>query len=386
MVSSYSLPLFLRQVPYPMLAEYFGQRGFLSSFPFFLSGRQVDYLLRAITELPPADRAGIDRDFRDVSRLTSRWGTSLIVSALEARGIYAGPAIKALPNQHARAMWFLLTHGDGETSAFAACARIARTHHGSGLRIRRQQGLPTRVPLHDEDACARVAAGLRAFYGRQGRGEHCCVLHEHVVDPDRHYFLALPEDYAESDLEYEGEDLRAADRKPVFQVTYCYYPDEGILEIRAPGPKEDVDELASIFCAAVLPERADGTIGTDTHVSLDGLLAPNLHLAVEPADELAAVEIAQVRVRVRGQPQRHLTIVAPPVDPAEFRSVVREMVAKPIEVLEVTQAKLRFVWASKDGNDGAHETVELSSSGVRLAGGPKDPVIRRCLRRWNLSA
>lgn len=385
MVSSYSLPLFLRQVPYPMLAEYFGQRELLQSFPFFLTGQQVDYLLRAITELPAGVRASVDREFRDVSRLTSKWGTTLIVSALEARGIYAGPALKALPNQHARAMWFLLNHGNGEASPFAACARIARTQHGSGLRVRRQQGLPKRVPLHDEAACARIAEGLRTFYGRQGRGEHCCVFHERVVDPERHYFLALPEDYAEADFEYDGDALRSADRKPVFQLAYCYYPDEGILEIRAPGSKDDVEAIASVFCAAVLPERADGSIGTEPTASLDRVLSPDLRLPVEPADELASVEIAAVKVRVRGKPQRHLVLVSEPTEPAEFHKVVREMVAKPLETLEVTQVKLRFVWAAKDGADAAHETIEVTPTGPRLAGGPKDRVIRDCLRRWMLA-
>lgn len=387
MVNSYSLPLFLRQTPNGMMDAYFRRRGLLSAFPFFLLGRRPDYLLETIAALGAPERALVERDFQDISRLSSRWGTGLIVSALAARGVDAGAVLADLENQHARAMWFFLHHGVGEGSPFARCAAIARTHHGTGLRIRRRHGLPQRPPRFDDEALARVAAGLRAFYSRQGRGEHCCVLHEHLAQPERHYFLALPEGYAESNLEYEDGDLRHAARKTVFEVTFSFLPEEGILEIRAPGPKEEIDALAQLFCEAVLPDVPHGVLDGGPSVALDGLLAPGLRLVGEPDDEIETVEISALRVNVRGEPQPQFTIVAAPAEPIEFHRVVRRSLAPPLEDLEVTQAKLRFVWTARDGAASQCETVELSAPhGVTLAGGSRDAVIRRCLRRWGLAA
>lgn len=391
MAAMYSLPLLLRQTPKPLLKRYFHSRGLLREVDFeYLTRASTDSILTALRALPDSARTRVEGDFCDLYALANPAGAKLIASELAVREIVADYDLGCMLNHYHRAMWFLLNHGDGPNSPFVCALYVARCRQTPGPHFRRRKNLPHRAPRTDPETLAHMAERLREFFGHEGRGRHCVVRHEPLADPPRHYFIAHTQDYADTRLEYDGEELRAVARHGVFDVVFAMLPESGVLEVRAPGDKAQVDALVRIFQEAALPDDPtdEGASGpADGSVRLNQLLDAGFSFPVDDDDGIETVEIMSLRVNKRGQALPRYTVKAHPTAPTAFLVELENGLKPALKDLEVNRAQLRVRFRGADGTVGQTVPVVLATPDtVHLKDDREHQIVRRCLQRWALTA
>jgi hypothetical protein len=256
MAHEYTLSTFLKQTPKPLLKAYFDNAGILGGVDFVgLARREWEPIIVALDALDDDVRSDVERDFQDMFMLADKAGTQIILDETSLAGLKVADEIEAMENHYHRAMWLFLNYRDQRVNGatiFENCLRFAHMKDLSFTNAKRRKDLPKRVPLFDQPTLDGMAEALRAVYRKQGRGHRCVVEHALRPGPDRHCYFAYPEDYTTSELQYEGEDLHRQCRKSVFQIVFVYRPDEGVLEISAPGQKKDIEILQEVFCRYAL--------------------------------------------------------------------------------------------------------------------------------------
>ena len=69
----------------------------------------------------------------------------------------------------------------------------------------------------------------------EGRGLHCFV--ECLVRASGVLFVAYPEDFGTTVLEYEGDDLVKRRIRPATDLLFFFNPEMGVLDVFCHGPK-----------------------------------------------------------------------------------------------------------------------------------------------------
>jgi hypothetical protein len=351
-----------------------------------LRKREVQPILDAIEALPDERRAEVDGDFQEVDALADAAGTRVIIDLLTLNKKGDIEAVAGMENGHARAMWLFLEHNAAIGDLFSQCSDVQHTDRLRFSRSKRRNHLPRKLPDHDSRARAELAEGLKGLYRRQVRGHHCSVVSYRRPDPDRHYFVAYPEDFPRTDLQYEGADLRRLHRRPVLDVAFVFRPDEGVLELHAPGKRDEVNELQNLFCTAILREPPPVPYTSDKTFQLGGLLNRQFTFPTEVQDGIEAVEVTEMEVH-RGLARRpRLTFEAEPCPLPAFLDQLTAWVKVPLAELTITSVRLRVRFPAR-GNARA-KTVTFSVSlpdTTDLKDTPEHLRIKRLLREWGLA-
>jgi len=386
----YSLSTFLRQTPRPLLRAYFDHHAILADLDFAaLKRTATEPIVEAIDALDDRNRARVDADFRDVFELADKAGTQVIADHVHALALPLADPLGAMENHYHRAMWLFLNPRHGGVDLFQQCLAIAGMNDLTFTRAKRRRNLPRVVPRYDEATLDAMAAGLREVYRKQGRGRYCTAEHYFRPNPDRHCFFAYPEDYSTSELQYEDGALARRTRRSVFNVVYIYRPDEGLLEISAPGGKKDIELVQEVFCRTALgldgiPPESDRDCWR-----LNGLKRLDFAFPTDPADRIAGVELVSLRLHPMGNPRRRITVEQDPASGEPLFTWLNRIVDTtrvPLELLDVSQARIRVVWESEDGKKPVARTFTLGMpDSTSLKDDPHHLVIKRYLTAWNIA-
>ena len=387
MGTTYALSTFLRQTPKPLLRRYFARRGILEDVAFDdLRRNEFSAIVAGLDQLTDADRAAVDSDFQDIDTLADKVGTRII---MESAALYGSPAVLAalevLENHYARAMWlFLECHDD----LYDLCRDLVEVESIRFSKARRRNHLPHRAPACDEAVLAAMEAKVKALYQAQGRGRRCHVACFERHEPKRFYYVAYPEDYATSDLHYEGNELQRRPRRAVFDVALLFRPDDGTLEIHAPGKRDEVDSLYGIFCETALGGYVPPEGHTAPTYRLAKVVDRNFAFATDAVDGIDGIDVLSMRLHHGGVAKRpRITFEPEPCGLADFMAQLSAHLARPVSEWVLAQVKLRATFAAVGKRKARTVTFTLTAPDTSDLKDSRDHlVLKRYLSRWGLAA
>jgi len=248
MARQYKLRSFLRYLDDALILEYFQAKGIQQALPSKDDKEApADYWERTIRGFPQKESDAIEADFQDINEMALESGTLSLIQVGRDQGIDITSQIKDIENEHNKALFCFLRHRQvfDDTATLHWIEELRSKKERTGLRIRTVE----QVIAHQ----AALAEKLRNyFFSQDGRGARCQV-DVHAFS-NRVCFIAYPEDYATSDFQYEGEQLKRTSRRPCFEVVFIYYTDCGRLELFAKGGKDREQALMDFFNLTVLED------------------------------------------------------------------------------------------------------------------------------------
>lgn len=142
------------------------------------------------------------------------------------------------------------------------------------------------VPCEPTDADKeRFKTKLRAALKKMAHGKE--LILEEGPHPEGQWVLVVPhEQLAKPDYEFDKENpgqLRARDRRPVYDLILIYSLADGILKLKVGKGKNKADIVASIFATELLHKSADHFKGTDV-IRFDPLFQPGFNFPKIPGD------------------------------------------------------------------------------------------------------
>ena len=391
MSRSYNLGTFLRQTPNELLEEYFDRKGLLAEVEFGdLKKTETGPILDAMAALPKPDRDKVEVELQDIFDLADKAGTGVIVDVAGLLDLGLEDELEAMENHYHRAMWLFLNRTQAGEDMFYTCWLLAQMKSLSFTRSKRCNGLPTGVePHHDEATRAQMADAIKAHYRAQGRGHECTVAYQLRPNPDRHCYFGFPEDYSTSELQYDSGELRRQTRKSVFEICFVYRPDDGVLELSAPGGKKDAEVLQEIFCRLALGlPRVPPPVARP--YELNGLKNPRFSFPTDPAEGVEAVDLVAMRINEVGNKRRRLTFEQDPNAPESLHQwIKRSLDAEnvPWTNIDVNQARFRLTFRDKPamGKKPTLTFTVTTPDSTSLKDGQRDQVAKRCLAKWKLA-
>ncbi len=350
----------------------------------------VETIFQRLMALPPDQLHRVERDFATITELASRPGTDALLKQAAQAGLDFATPFAHARNDYERACWAFLEHRD--TFELAACFH-AMDRIGAGRWRRRWVGANI-APATDAEAVRMLQSLMRASYAKEGRGRRCHVDYYVRRDPERYCFFAYPEDHLRTDLGYDEDDaLRDHPRKVAFEVIFVYRPDEGVLELMAPGGKEQIEDLAACFCAAILgiPELPDKSL--PRVFDLDRLKQPGVTFPTDPQDGIELAQLREVRLAL---PKRHgwrrrvqFAVDARAHDPAAVHKVLAEtmqLAQVPLDDVRVSHARFCLVFVPPDDRRPKRLVFTVSTPDIcDLKDGYHDNIARKYLREWGLT-
>jgi len=388
MARQYSLRTFLHQTPNRLLAAYFHRQNLLTSHSFErLRARDIGPIIAAMRELTGEQRARVEADFQDIFSLADQRGAILIAARVGYAGWDVAAQLAEMSNHYHRAMWLFLEHGGSSDSGlFRTCAMLAQVESLSFPRSKRLTGIQSNSVRTDPESLSRLSRAISHLYQLQGRGFRCKVENHLRSNPTRHVFNAYPEDYSSSEIAYIEGELGTRVRQPVFQVAFVFHPEDGVLELSAPGKRKDTQLLQAHFCTYILGEQFDIVPATPRPLRLDALKHPDFAFPTQPGENLERVELLSLRMRPIADNAGVVKFSMGDLPLHEFidRFLTRGDYAR--NDLRVVQARLRFTWRAVAGERRRVSSVTLTlPDSTTLKDLPHHQIIRRSLSRWNIA-
>lgn len=288
MARQYKLKQFLRYLDDGLTTEYLRHIGIKKELP--VRGKEEnpsDYWERVIRELPQNEVDRIELGFQEINEIALESGVLSLLQVARDSGVDLAGEISQIENEHNKALHCFLKHPEIFDNA-------ATLHWVDELRSKKERvGLKIRTAEETTNRKDALAEALRHYFiACDGRGQHCHV--DTYAFPNRVCLIAYPEDYAQSDIHYEGDQLKRASRRPCFEVVYIYFTDVGRLELFAKGGKDREQELMDIFNRVVLED--DKPLAPLQKVyDLNKLFDENLELTTELDDQIEDVRVKQLR-------------------------------------------------------------------------------------------
>jgi hypothetical protein len=388
MGSTYALSTFLRQTPKLLLRRYFAASGVLEEVPFEeLRPRDVSTITDALNQLEPGVRTRVDLDFQDIHALADKFATRILMDLAGAFEPELVDQLGAMENHYARAMWLFLERRRHDGDLFDRCLQLVQVEQLRFSRSKRRNHLPQYEPACDPPVLMMMAEGVKELYQAQGRGRNCQVEVYERFEPRRFYFVGYPEDYATSELEYEEDELHRRPRRSAFEVAWLFRPDEGVLEIHAPGRRDEIQTLQRIFCETALGRKDAPPDGNDRCYELARLLDPRFVFVLDPVDELDRIEVCSMRLVRSAVKKPRVTFETTPCPLTDFLSQVNDELDTPLPQWTLTSVRLRAVW--RGGDKKRPKTVSFSLSAPDasdLKDTPEHLVLKRYLKTWGIAA
>lgn len=387
MSRQYAPKTFLRQIRPSQFLKYFQQRGITPAVDLELLKRpNVDPAYQWMQSLRPDMLREAETDFLAVSEMATELGIHALLRAARSRGLAWEETFKE-GNHYQRAFFAFLFH----RKVFELATYFDEMDRIGGSRWRRRFVGKGLEPATSSEMLAHLAEQMCRAYKKQGRGQRCHIDYYRRAEPDRHCFFAYPEDFPVSDIGYTDENVLAArPRRPAIEVVFVYRPDDGLLEITAPGGQDWADELASVFCTTVLgmddapPESRLATI------NLQVLLSREFRFPCDPGTGIETVDLREVRLELPDGSNKSVTFTAKPsyYDPDAVLNLIEKVVdpaSLDLNRVVVSRARIMVTFAAQDKPKGKRVTFTLRlPEHCTLRDTPHDQIIKRCLRQWGL--
>jgi hypothetical protein len=310
MAGQYQHRQFFRRVPNKLLSAYFEARATDLELDFTkLKETEVEPVFAAFTLLPEERQAAIEVEFQDINALSSDAGIEALCNEAMFRDDEAFlETISAIDGYHAKSMWAFLHKPEFWRGASALVhAGTVSAHYWK--KRNDLPNVPPRVADNDIKQLAKAISGY--FYKTEGRGRNCKVEPYRKIDTGKEYFFAYPEDYGQSDVEWEQNSLKTRSRHPAFEIIFVYCEAEGSLDIYAPRNTKAVSELQMIFAKTILKldALADGTIDKRVY-DLDLLANPDFGFHFPPGSGINDAIVTKMRLSLKHGAGRRVLLEA----------------------------------------------------------------------------
>lgn len=288
----------LHRITWPLVQQYFPKRQLLQDEPCLKSDAEdVETLSYAITQLPTEQQSAVEEDLRDIYDLSDEQSMLLIAQEAAFEGHDFAATFASLRGTYDVAMWALIHHEE----LFAKVLRFRTADSLNGRFWRRRYGLPALEPDTSADGQKRLSARLSAYLvAEEGRGHHCVV--EYLRRSTGHLFIAYAEDYGETLLAYEGEDLVRRKIKPATDLLFFYSPQSGAVEAYSRGSRQRIESLQSIFAQTILNVVLPPAPGADRFYELAPLIDPDFAFSLQPGIESINIKWLHLSPRSGGKP------------------------------------------------------------------------------------
>jgi hypothetical protein len=381
----------LRLVDWVLIRDYFSFRGLLTGLSCLqLDEPDLEALHAAILNLPSPDRVSVEQDLQDLYDLADEDGLTLIYEEALHRGEDLTAVLTEYDTPHNAATWCLINR----ETFFLDLVKLRSADSLTQRYWRRRKGVPAVEPDTRASAKMRLSRQLSDYLVRsEGRGHRCHV--ECVERSTGYLFVAYPEDYGETVLEYEGEELIRRKIRPARDLLFFYAPEKGILEVFSQGSRQKIDDLQQIFALVVLGVPLLPDEASQRTYKLDPLLRPDFAFVFDSSSGLAEVVVKWVHLRdtngwrgltleVEGPPGRGILAAAEKffsVDPGQRTDKY------PLQLMEIDrvkfQAHFRPVGLKRRGRS---KTFTVSQFGCLLDHEGRDGILRKLLSDSGLEA
>lgn len=307
----YSTRDFFRQMPNTLLARYFVSRGVLQDFDFAaMKETKIEPLFEAWMAVPEAQRAKMEVDLREIGDMSNEKGVKAIIDEAlfhldkESEHPAFVDLLMALPGHHERAMTAFLDFPKLWKGA-------TRLYHADTLSFwRKRKNLPKIKAGVEPTNIAALETGIKGYFqALDGRAKHCRV--EPYRRGDLEYFFAFPEDYAQNEPEWEGDELELQSRHPPFEIIFVWDAKDGLLDLYLSGDRKAVESLQAIFAKAILGCDELPEDPADNRVyNLSPLRRKDFGFTWNPASGIESVRVHKLRLALNGG--RKLTLEANP--------------------------------------------------------------------------
>lgn len=378
MATQYQHRQFFRRVPNDLLSAYFSSRGTDLGVDFSkLTETEVEPVFVAFTALPEEQQATMEVDFQDINALASDAGIdALLNEAIFHKDETFPEAISAVDGYHGKAMWAFLEKPEFWRGASALLhAGTVSSHFW-----KKRNDLPSVPPHVDDDDIQQLARAISRYFNKtEGRGRNCKVEPYRKVDTGKEYFFAYPEDYGQSDVEWEHNNLNTRSRHPAFEIIFVYCAAEGSLDIYAPKNTKAVPELQKIFARTILKldTLADGTIDRRVY-DLDLLANPDFDFQFPPGSGITDAIVTKLRLSLKHGDNRRIVLEANTKrNPMAVYELLKELGPPPYFV---TQISMKVVFEADPGKRAGTKSFNITyPNSCNLNHEGKDNIIRQML-------
>lgn len=222
------------------------------------------------------------------------------------------------------------------------------------------------------------------FWQKEGRGRNC-KMDVFLRSGRYHYFFVYPEDYAGTFIGYgpSGEFIRRA-QQPAFDVVFAYDPVDGTLDLFARGDKRLKQDLQEIFARTILDEEIGPESKGSEPYELNGLKRRDFAFTPRPGDGLTAVRVRSLRLSVKGNPMRRITVEGDlrtsGKDVYDLMDQVLDQQRLPLANVDVDHATLQAEFAAMVRGRRKRRTFGVSKNSCNLKENPEDMMIMECLK------
>ncbi len=376
MARQYKLKQFLRYLDDKLILEYLGSKGIRVEFPAKSKEENpADYWERRIRELTQKDVAVIEADFQEINELAMESGILSLIQMGRDRGVDITYGIKDIENEHNQTLYCFLNHREifDDAATFHWIEELRSKKERTGLRLRTAKQI-----VSQKDA---LSSALKHYFTAQdGRGMRCHV-DAHTFQ-NRVCLIAYPEDYAKTDLHYEGEQLRRASRKPCFEVVFIYFTDSGRLELFAKGGKDREKDLMDIFNRTALEDETPLDPMQKVY-DLNKLFDPDFVLAPRLEDQVEDIRVKLLRFDYKFGGRQRITLEMD--QDGGLKPMQELMIHKGInpKYYNITQARIYIKFPGKGRKGGV--TIQITAPDkCNLNDSPTHLKAKEYIKLWNL--
>mgnify|MGYP000617872582 CR=1 FL=1 len=233
--------------------------------------------------LPEEGRDAINKETMEIYELACPAGFSLLHMLAVSKNIKLPPELEDW-NNCGKVLWFFMHENQTFQEALGWFEIESRNGWRDTLNL-------TRVTIDQTlGKEAILQQQISEYYMRRHFiGRNCHAIHKQLED--RVCFRVLVEDHAKDEEIFKsGKVTTTGIIKPVKEVIFVYYPEEGRLRTKAEGGKDEVHELRDIFRECVLGEDASKP-ANERVFNLDKLKDRNFPFATKPEDEIEYVKV-----------------------------------------------------------------------------------------------
>ena len=329
-----------------LLEEYAQQKGITLALKDGVKQVKNDLataFIAAFEKLSEEQRDDINKETMEIFELSCPAGFSLLHTLAKSHGIELPTKMEDW-NNCGKSLWFFLNQHDLVFNVGLEWFEIeSRNGWRDALNLKR---ITINETADKESALAKAISNhyiSRHFIGRNCKAERKTL-------ENRVCFRVLVEDQARDEEIFKGGELTTTGIiKPVKEVIFVYYPDEGRLRTKADGGKDEVQELRNIFRMTVLNE--DASAPANEHVfNLDKLKDKNFAFTTKPEDQIEYVNVFMLGV-VNPFAQGEKTIIE--VDKKSSKEAIyrlannRHLDLDTDRVHKITQAKIAMKFPGK---------------------------------------
>ncbi|HOY63859.1 MAG: hypothetical protein BWY28_02318 [bacterium ADurb.Bin236] len=383
MSKTFSMKRFLIATSNESLAGYFTAKGISIEVDLTALGEaDSGPIMKSIQEMPRDVSSRIENDFRDIHALSYEGGIKTLLAETRDNFDEISDALLVIDGHEDKVMWVFLNKPEVFESA-STWHRI-----DTMTRWRHRKNLPKARPATDDETKAALAGVLSEYFREEARGRNCEV--ETYERPDCVCYHAFPEDYATTDMCYDEDGrLQRRIRKSVFEIIFCYHPDEGRLSINGGGRKDQIDMLCEMFTDNVLKIPAEPDLKNDRVFDLSGLKNRDFEFVTDPADNVEFVRVKSLGFSVVGNSGRKIALEADPDNNGNRQAVydhIDQSINKenvPADQMLVKKATIQMKFPGK-GNHGS-VTFEIGwPDSCTLKDGENHRKVKEYLKRWGI--